>query len=152
MFSQLARAPHTGVRHCLGVVPAAEVGRWRWPARRSSWVLPLRLGALRAIEAAPVARGVLAPLPSSRESGLPADLGRIARTGPAVPVPGSAGNLWRGVKDGRADRISRVGQYPAHARPRKYGHRLRQAGGSAACPAGSRTAVRQWDAAGLSWT
>jgi hypothetical protein len=29
MFSQLARAPHTGVRHCLGVVPAAEVGRWR---------------------------------------------------------------------------------------------------------------------------
>jgi hypothetical protein len=42
---------------------------------------------------------------------------QTARTGPAAPVPGSPGNLWRGVKDGRADRISRVGQYPAHVRP-----------------------------------
>jgi hypothetical protein len=32
------------------------------------------------------------------------------------------------------------------------GHRPRQAGGLAACPAGSRTAVGRWDAAGLSWT
>jgi hypothetical protein len=45
------------------------------------------------------------------------------------------------VNDGRADRISRVGQYPAHVRPGEYGHRRRRAGGSAACSAGSRTAV-----------
>ena len=31
-------------------------------------------------------------------------------------------------------------------------HRLRQAGGLAACLAGSGTAVGRWDAAGLSWT
>ena len=39
--------------------------------------------------------------------------------------------------------FSKVGQYPAHVRPGEYGHRLLQAGGSAACPAGSRTAVGQ---------
>ena len=27
--------------------------------------------------------------------------------GPAIPVPGSPGNLWREVNDGREDRISR---------------------------------------------
>jgi hypothetical protein len=43
--------------------------------------------------------------------------GRTGRTGPAVLVPGSSGFFGGGVKDGRADRISRVGQYPAHVRP-----------------------------------
>jgi hypothetical protein len=64
-------------------------------------------------------------------------------------VAGPPGNLWRGVKDGRADRISRVGQYlTAHVRPGEYRQRLRQTGGSAVCPAGSRTAVGRRDAAG----
>ena len=40
---------------------------------------------------------------------------------PAVLVPGSPGNLGGGVRDGRADRISRVGQYPAHFRPGSTG-------------------------------
>ena len=59
------------------------------------------------------------------------------------------------VNDGRADRISRVGQYPAYVRPGKYGHRRRRAGGSAACrpgPDGSRDGETQLDSAGLDGT
>ena len=76
------------------------------------------------------------------DSGQWRDRGRTGRTGPVVPVPGSPGNLWRGVNDGRADRISKVGQYPAHVRPGEYGHRLRQAGGLAAC---RPRPWQQWD-------
>jgi len=63
---------------------------------------------------------------------------RSCRTG-----PGLARESLGGVKDGRADRISRVGQYPAHVRPGECGYWRRRVGGSAAYPAGSRTTVRQ---------
>jgi hypothetical protein len=80
------------------------------------------------------------------------DRGRTARTGPAVPVPGSPGNLWRG-RERWPRRPGFQGGTVSGARPAgEYGHRLRQAGGSAACPAGSRTAAGQRDAAELSWT
>src|ERR1017187_1890521 len=60
------------------------------------WQIAARM-ARHVMRRAQVARGVLAPLPSSRESGLAADSGRTERTGPAVVlVPGSPGNLWRG--------------------------------------------------------
>ena len=55
------------------------------------------------------------------------------------------GGPWErwGVNDGgRADRISKVGDYPAHVRPGSGGHRLPQAGGSAACRPGPG---QQWD-------
>jgi hypothetical protein len=38
------------------------------------------------------------------------DRRRTAQKGPAVPVPGSLGNPWRAVNDGRAERISKAGQ------------------------------------------
>ena len=56
--------------------------------------------------------------------------------------PGLARNLWRGVNDGvRADRISRWDTSGACTGGGSGGHCLRRAGGLAACPAGSRTAV-----------
>ena len=91
---------------------------------------------------AQVARGGLAPL-SSRESVLPATM--AGPRGPVLPCRSRdrRGIFGGSVNDGRADRISKGGQYPAYVlRPGEYGHRLRQAGGSAACPAGSR---RRWD-------
>src|ERR1035438_8611084 len=51
--------------------------------------------------------------------------------------------VWIGFQGGTVS-----GAFPAG----EYGHRLRQAGGSVACLAGSRTAVGRGDAAGLSWT
>jgi len=72
----------------------------------------------------PVARGVLAPLPSSRESGLPADSGGTV-AGPRGPVllyrsRARPGVLGGGVNDGRADRIPRW-DYPAQVRPEGAG-------------------------------
>jgi hypothetical protein len=85
-------------------------GRWAWPApggvtglrevdgrylRGSSqvdrghepcWQIAARMA--RYVMRTPVARGVLAPASLFAGSGLPADSGRTARTGPAVPVRG----------------------------------------------------------------
>jgi hypothetical protein len=85
------------------------------------WQIAARM-ARHVMRRAQVARGVLAPLPSSRESGLAADSGGTV-AGPSGPVLPSywsrarPGIFGGGVKDGRADRIFKVGQYPAHVRP-----------------------------------
>ena len=72
------------------------------------------------------------------------DRGRTARTSPAVPVPGSPGNLWRGCERWPCRSDFQGGTLSgACTAGGSGGHRLRQAGGSAACPAGSRTAVGQ---------
>jgi hypothetical protein len=67
----------------------------------------------------------------------------------AVPVPGSPGNLWQGVNDGRVDRIPRWDTIRRMSGRRSGRHRPRQAGGIAARPAGVQ------DGGGtvrLSWT
>jgi hypothetical protein len=71
------------------------------------------------------------------------------RIGPAYRSSGLSGNPGGSVNDAHADRISNGGKHPGTCpvRPGEYGHRLRQAGGSAACAAGSRTAVVR-----CSWT
>jgi len=88
------------------------------------------------------------PATRSQMSGQRRDPGRSARTSPAVPVPGLARSLRRSVNDGRADRISRVGHYPAHVRPGEYGHQLRRAGWLSGVPGrvqdGSRTMRSSW--------
>ncbi len=64
--------------------------------------------------------------------------GRTARTGPAVPVPGSPGKLWRGCERWPCRSDFQGGTLSgACAAGGSGGHRLRQAGGLAACPAGS---------------
>jgi hypothetical protein len=144
----------------IDVVAGLVEGRWGWPAtaggaglrevdgrclrgtpqvergHEACWQIAAWM-ARHVGGRAQVARGGLAPL-SSRESVLPADHGRTARTGPVVPVPGSPGNLrrecerWPGGSDFQGGTVS--GVCPAG----EYRHRRRRAGGSAACPAGSR--------------
>src|SRR5882757_6120803 len=100
-------------------------GRWGWlapgggpglrevdgrVARRSIAVMSLAGWQIDARMARHVMRRASCPRCPRAASlfagiGLPADSGRTARTYTAVPVPGSPGNHWRGVKDWRADRI-----------------------------------------------
>ena len=63
--------------------------------------------------------------------------GRCEREDRSRSRPGICG---RGVKDGRADPISMVWQYPAHGLPAQCGHRLRQADAAVICPAVPGTA------------
>jgi hypothetical protein len=83
---------------------------WQIAARMARHVMR-RASCPRCPRAASLFAGVG---PASRQW---RDRGRTARTGPAVPVPGSPGNRWRGVNDDRADRISKMGLYPALVRP-----------------------------------
>jgi hypothetical protein len=87
------------------------------------------------------ARGPSRSMPAS--SGQMTDRGGTAQVGPASRSSGLSGNLWRRrercpCRSG-LQRWEVSGTCPV--RPGEYGHRLRQAGGSAACPAGSGTAV-----------
>lgn len=150
-------------------------GRWGWPApggrrrstgrsmagtcggaRRSIAVMSLAGRSLPDGSARNPARASCPRCPRAASLfagiGLAADSGRTARTGPAVPVPCSPGNLWRGCERWPCRSDFQGGTVSDACPAGEYGHRLRQAGGSAACPAGSRTAVGQWDAAGLSCT
>jgi len=85
--------------------------------------------------------------PLRGKSGLPAgrwrDRGRTARICPACRSSGLSGNLWRRCErcPCRSDLQGWEVSGTCPVRPGKYGHRLRQAGGSAVCPAGSRMAV-----------
>ncbi len=107
------------------------------PDRAAQWVADVigrgsRITSARRLHPG----GVLAPLPSSRESGLPADSG--GSVAPAVPVPGSPGKLWRGCERWPCRSDFQGGTLSgACAAGGSGGHRLRQAGGLAACPAGS---------------
>jgi hypothetical protein len=146
-------------------------GRWGWPApddgagpRRSmagSSGVPHRSIAVMSLAgwqiAGRMARHVMrrascprCPRAASLFAGVgPAsgqwrDRSRTARTGPAVQVPGSPGNLWRGRERWPCRSDFQGGTLSgACTAGGSGGHRLRQAGGLAACPAGSRTAVGQ---------
>ena len=98
-------------------------GRWQVPAgypagrARSRGLLQIAAWMARHVGGrAQVARGGLAPL-SSRESVLPADHGRTARTGPVVPVPGSPGNLRRGCERWPGGSDFQGGTVSAYVRP-----------------------------------
>jgi len=151
---------HAGTRVALGR------GRWGWPApggcRRGCtggrWpVAPgVPHGSIAVVSlagwqiAGRMARHVMrcascprCPRAASLFAGAgPADSGGTVAgpRGPVLPYwsRGRPGIFGGGVNDGRADRIPEVGQYPAHARPEEHGHRLRQAGGSAAWPGPGR--------------
>jgi hypothetical protein len=63
------------------------------------------------------------------------------RADPADPVPGSPGNLWRGCERWRCGSDFQGRTVSVACSAREYGHRLRQAGSSAACPARSSTSL-----------
>jgi len=84
----------------------------------AGWQIAGRMA--RHVTRAPGARDVLAPLPSSRDRARQRTVAGLwqDRAEPVLPYRSRArrGLFGGGVNDGRADRISKVGHYPAHVR------------------------------------